>query len=179
MFLLWHALSTVGPQIDRCVPLQIMSNQLKLPQVDYNQVQETSQGWSMEKGCALPNVEKGKGLNTSLMHCIYTNYTAHVNTPIQKIHTIWTAHATTTVNSQEGWLNSLCVGFEPSEIPLIAQEKPAPMLNTLSTTPQKNCSQYILTRTDPSAWQCFGPKDCPLCGRGHKTIQVSKYVLKI
>jgi hypothetical protein len=48
-FLLWHALSTVGPYIDRCVPFQIMSNQLNLPQVDFKQVVETSQGWSMEK----------------------------------------------------------------------------------------------------------------------------------
>ena len=37
-FLPWHALSTVGPHIDRCVPFQIMSNQLNLPQVDSNQV---------------------------------------------------------------------------------------------------------------------------------------------
>jgi hypothetical protein len=36
-FLLWHALSNVGPYIDRCVPFQIMSNQLNLPQVDSNQ----------------------------------------------------------------------------------------------------------------------------------------------
>ena len=34
-FVLWHALSTVGPYIDRCVPFQ-MSNQLNLPQVDFN-----------------------------------------------------------------------------------------------------------------------------------------------
>jgi hypothetical protein len=34
-FLFWHALSIVGPfYIDRCVPIQIMSNQLNLPQVD-------------------------------------------------------------------------------------------------------------------------------------------------
>ena len=39
--LLWHALSTVGPYIDRCVPFQIISNQLNLPQVDSNQVVET------------------------------------------------------------------------------------------------------------------------------------------
>ena len=50
-FLLWHALSTVGPYIFRCMPFQIMSNQLNLPQVDSNQVVETSQGWSMETGC--------------------------------------------------------------------------------------------------------------------------------
>ena len=50
-FLLWHALSTVGPYIDRCVPFQIMSNQLNLLQVESNQVVETSQGWSMETGC--------------------------------------------------------------------------------------------------------------------------------
>jgi hypothetical protein len=43
-FLLWHALSTLGPYIDRCVPFQIMSNQLNWPQVDSNQVVETSQG---------------------------------------------------------------------------------------------------------------------------------------
>ena len=35
-FLLWHALSTVKPYLDRCVPFQIMSNQLNLPQVDSN-----------------------------------------------------------------------------------------------------------------------------------------------
>ena len=42
LFLLWHALSTVGPYIDRCVPFQIMSNQFNLPQVGSNQVVETS-----------------------------------------------------------------------------------------------------------------------------------------
>jgi hypothetical protein len=31
-------LPTVGPYIDRCVPFQIMSNQLNLPQVDSNNV---------------------------------------------------------------------------------------------------------------------------------------------
>jgi hypothetical protein len=50
-FLLWHALSTLGPYIDRCVPFQIMSNQLNLPQVDSHQGIETSQWWSMETGC--------------------------------------------------------------------------------------------------------------------------------
>jgi hypothetical protein len=29
--LLWHALPTVGSYIDRCVPFQIISNQLNLP----------------------------------------------------------------------------------------------------------------------------------------------------
>ena len=43
-FLLRHLLSTVGPYIDRCVPFQIMSNELNLPQVDSNQFVETSQG---------------------------------------------------------------------------------------------------------------------------------------
>ncbi len=33
-FVLLHALLTVGPYIDRCVPFQIMPNQLNLPQVD-------------------------------------------------------------------------------------------------------------------------------------------------
>ena len=42
LFLLWHALSTVEPYVDRCVPFLIMSNQLNLPQVDSNQVVETS-----------------------------------------------------------------------------------------------------------------------------------------
>ena len=50
-FLSWHALSTVGPYEDRCVPFQMISNQLNLTQVDSNQVVETSQGWSMETGC--------------------------------------------------------------------------------------------------------------------------------
>ena len=51
-FLLWQALSTVGPYIDRSAPFQIMSNQWKLPHVDSNQVVETSQGWSIETGCS-------------------------------------------------------------------------------------------------------------------------------
>ena len=51
-FVLWHALSTVGPYIDRCVPnFQIISNELNLPQVDSDQVVETSQGWTVETGC--------------------------------------------------------------------------------------------------------------------------------
>ena len=33
-FLLWYALSTVGPYIERCGNFQIMTNQLNLPQVD-------------------------------------------------------------------------------------------------------------------------------------------------
>jgi len=49
-FVLWHALFTVGTYIDRCVPFQIMSNQLNLLQVDSIQVLETSQGWSVETG---------------------------------------------------------------------------------------------------------------------------------
>ena len=32
-FVLWHALPTVGPYRDRCVPFQIMSNRLNLPRV--------------------------------------------------------------------------------------------------------------------------------------------------
>ena len=61
--LLWHALSTVGPYIDRCLPFQIMSNQLCLSQVDSNQVVETFQGWSMETGCSTLSL-RAKGLNT-------------------------------------------------------------------------------------------------------------------
>jgi hypothetical protein len=38
VFAFSHALSTVGPYIDRCLYFQIMSNQLNLPQVDSNQV---------------------------------------------------------------------------------------------------------------------------------------------
>ena len=51
VFFFWHAVSTVGPYVDKCVPFQIMSNQLNVSQVDSNQVVETSQGWSMETGC--------------------------------------------------------------------------------------------------------------------------------
>ena len=43
-FLFLHALSTVGLYIGKCVPFQIISNQLNLPQVDSNQIEETSQG---------------------------------------------------------------------------------------------------------------------------------------
>ncbi len=41
-FVLWHALLTVGPYINRCLTFQIISNQLNLPQVDSNQVVETT-----------------------------------------------------------------------------------------------------------------------------------------
>jgi hypothetical protein len=34
----------VGTYINKCVPFQIMSNQLNLPQVDSKQVVETCQG---------------------------------------------------------------------------------------------------------------------------------------
>ncbi len=37
--------------IDRCVPFQIMSNQLNWPQVDSNRVVEINQGWSVETQC--------------------------------------------------------------------------------------------------------------------------------
>ncbi len=37
--------------IDRCVPFQIMSNQLNWPQVDSNRVEEINQGWSVETQC--------------------------------------------------------------------------------------------------------------------------------
>nr|AAP06505.1 hypothetical protein [Schistosoma japonicum] len=43
-FLLCNARSTMQPYLDRRVPFQIMSNQLNLPQVDSNQVVETSEG---------------------------------------------------------------------------------------------------------------------------------------
>ena len=45
--LLWHALSIVGPYIDRCVPFQIMSKYTEFTTAVL-QVVETSQGWSME-----------------------------------------------------------------------------------------------------------------------------------
>jgi hypothetical protein len=56
-FLLGYALSTVGPYVDCCVPFQIMSNQLNIPQVDSNQVVETSQGCSIEIGCTWAHSE--------------------------------------------------------------------------------------------------------------------------
>ena len=64
-FSLWHALSTVGPYIDRCVSFHIMSNQLNLPQVDSNQVVETSRminGNSIHLSSVSSLTEKG--LNT-------------------------------------------------------------------------------------------------------------------
>ena len=65
-FLPWHALSTVGPYIDRWVPFQITSNQLNLPLVDSNQVVETSLGWSMETGMHQSSISSliAKGLTT-------------------------------------------------------------------------------------------------------------------
>ena len=55
------ALLTVGPYIDRCVPLQIMSNKLNLPQVDSNQDVEASQDGQWKQDA--PNLIE-KGLNT-------------------------------------------------------------------------------------------------------------------
>ena len=49
-FLLWYALSAAKTYLDGCVPFQILSNQLNLPQVDSNQGVETSQRWSREMG---------------------------------------------------------------------------------------------------------------------------------
>ena len=46
--------STVGPCIDRCVPSQIMSNQLNLPQVDFILDVSKKNGWKHD----------AKGLNT-------------------------------------------------------------------------------------------------------------------
>ncbi len=61
-FVLQHALLTVGPYIDSCVPFQIMSNQLNVPQVDSNKVLEASQGWSVEQDAPELNFEcHGKG----------------------------------------------------------------------------------------------------------------------
>ena len=58
-------MSAVGPYLDRCVPFQIMSNQLNLPQVDYNQVVETSQGINRNR-MNLSSISNliAKGLNT-------------------------------------------------------------------------------------------------------------------
>ncbi len=55
-FVLQHALLTVGPYIDSCVPFQIMSNQLNVPQVDSNKVVEASQGWSVENRMHLSSI---------------------------------------------------------------------------------------------------------------------------
>ncbi len=55
-FVIWHAVLPVGPYIDMCLPFQIMSNQLNLPQVDSKQAVETSQGWSVESGCIWAHV---------------------------------------------------------------------------------------------------------------------------
>jgi hypothetical protein len=57
--------SAVGPYIDRVVPFQIMSNQLNLPQVEANQVVETSQGINRNR-LNLSSISNliAKGLNT-------------------------------------------------------------------------------------------------------------------
>lgn len=47
-FVLWHDQSAMGPYINKCVPFQIMFNQLNLPQVDSSQVLEKSSRWSVE-----------------------------------------------------------------------------------------------------------------------------------
>ena len=48
---LWTLPLTPWPAFCSYIPFQIMSNLLNLPQVDSNQVVETSQGCSMETGC--------------------------------------------------------------------------------------------------------------------------------
>ncbi len=55
-FVLWHEVLPVGHYRDRCLPFQIISNQLNLPQVDSNQFVETSQGWSVESGMHLSSI---------------------------------------------------------------------------------------------------------------------------
>ena len=66
-FLLWHDLSTVGPYIDRCVPFQILSNQLNLPVVDSNQscrnICKMINGNRMQDLSSISSL-KAKGLNT-------------------------------------------------------------------------------------------------------------------
>ena len=58
----------MGPYIDRCVPLQIMSNQLNLSQVDSNQGVETSMETRMINGnrMHMSSISSliAKGLNT-------------------------------------------------------------------------------------------------------------------
>ena len=49
-FWLWYALPAGKPDIDRCMPFQIMCNRLNLPQFDSNQGVETFQRWSREMG---------------------------------------------------------------------------------------------------------------------------------
>jgi hypothetical protein len=51
----------MGAYIDRCMPFQIMSNQLNLPQLDSNQVVETSR---MINGNRMHLRLIAKGLNT-------------------------------------------------------------------------------------------------------------------
>lgn len=51
-FVFRHALSTIGPYIDKCVVFQSMSSQLNLSQVDSTKVGETSGCWSVENRCA-------------------------------------------------------------------------------------------------------------------------------
>jgi hypothetical protein len=65
-FLLCHALSTVGPYIDKCVSFLILSNQFNLPQMDSNQVVEIPQRLSMETRMHLSSISSliSKGLNT-------------------------------------------------------------------------------------------------------------------
>jgi hypothetical protein len=47
----FNLMAWLGAYIGRCVLFQIMSNHFNWPQVDSNQVVETSQGWTMETGC--------------------------------------------------------------------------------------------------------------------------------
>ena len=71
-FLLWHALSTVAPYIDRCLPFQIMSNQFNLPQVDSHQVVETSlingNRMHLSKKCCI--IAKGLHTYVSKIQCL-------------------------------------------------------------------------------------------------------------
>ncbi|KAK6320820.1 hypothetical protein J4Q44_G00077960 [Coregonus suidteri] len=58
-FLLWHSLSTVGPYIDRCVPFQIMSNQLNLPQSSCRNVSRMINGNRMHLSSISSLIAKG------------------------------------------------------------------------------------------------------------------------
>ena len=94
-FLLWYALSAVRPYIDRCVPFQIMSNQLNLPQVDSNQGVETSQRWSREMGGTWANVI------AVLMSMWYFSFYFLIN--LVCFFVLYTVHSDFTKKNEKKW----------------------------------------------------------------------------
>ena len=77
-FLFRHALSTVGPYIDRCVPFQIMSNQLNLPQSSCRNISRMINGNRMHQSSMHQSSSLiAKGLKTYVKNYVFLIFILH------------------------------------------------------------------------------------------------------